>query len=147
MDSMNDRRGFLRRSALAAGAAVASSLLKVPAFAATSEGESPVAATKAGRVRGALDNGVYVFKGIRYGADTTARRFMPPLQPEPWAGVRDALEYGPASPQPSRGGEKTSEDCLFLNVWTPGLRDRARRPVMFYIHGGAYSNGSGSSPL
>jgi para-nitrobenzyl esterase len=143
----NDRRAFLRQSALAACAAAGATLLKVPAFAATSAAESPVAATKAGRVRGALDNGVYVFKGIRYGADTTARRFQPPLAPEPWADVRDALEYGPMSPQPSRSAEKASEDCLFLNVWTPGLRDGRKRPVMFYIHGGAYSNGSGASPL
>ena len=143
----NGRRTFLRQTALAAGAAASSALLKVPAFAATFEGESPVAATKAGRVRGALDDGVHVFKGIRYGADTTARRFMPPLPPEPWADVRDALEYGPMSPQPSRSTEKASEDCLFLNVWTPALRDGRKRPVMFYIHGGAYSNGSGSSPL
>lgn len=141
------RRSFLRRAALAAGAGAASAVLKVPAFAATFAAESPVAATKAGRVRGATDKGVYVFKGIRYGADTTGRRFMPPLAPEPWVGVRDALEYGPASPQPSRPAERTSEDCLFLNVWTPGLRDGRKRPVMFYIHGGAYSNGSGSSPL
>lgn len=98
-------------------------------------------------MRGALDGGIYVFKGIRYGADTSPRRFMPPLPPEPWTGVRDAVEYGPAAPQPSRGGERTDEDCLFLNVWTPGLRDRGKRPVMFYIHGGAYSNGSGSSAL
>jgi len=144
---MNDRRTFLRQSALVAGAAAASSLLKVPAFATTLVTESPVAETKAGRVRGAMDNGILVFKGIRYGADTTGRRFMPPLPPEPWTGVRDALEYGPASPQPSRSSEKMSEDCLFLNVWTPGLRDGRKRPVMFYIHGGAYSNGSGSSPL
>ncbi|HEX7312561.1 MAG TPA: carboxylesterase/lipase family protein [Pyrinomonadaceae bacterium] len=144
---MNDRRTFLRRSALVAGATAASSLLKIPSFATTLVTESPVAATKAGRVRGAIDNGIFVFKGIRYGADTAARRFMPPLPPEPWTDVRDALEYGPASPQPSRGSEKTSEDCLFLNVWTQGLRDGRKRPVMFYIHGGAYSNGSGSSPL
>jgi para-nitrobenzyl esterase len=144
---MNDRRNFLRQSALAAGAAAASSILKIAAFATTLTADSPVAATKAGRVRGASDNGVYVFKGIRYGADTTGRRFLPPLAPEPWAGVRDALDYGPASPQASRASEKTSEDCLFLNVWTPALRDGRKRPVMFYIHGGAYSNGSGSSPL
>ncbi|HEX8685807.1 MAG TPA: carboxylesterase/lipase family protein [Pyrinomonadaceae bacterium] len=144
---MNERRRFLRRSALAAGAAAASTLLKAPAFVAAFADESPVAATKAGRVRGATDNGVHVFRGIRYGADTAGRRFMPPLPPEPWAGVRDALEYGPMSPQPSRSPEKASEDCLFLNVWTPGLRDGRKRPVMFYIHGGAYSNGSGSSPL
>jgi para-nitrobenzyl esterase len=141
------RRAFLRQSALAAGAAAASSLLKIPAFATTLAVAEPVATTKAGQVRGAVDNGINVFKGIRYGADTTARRFMPPLPPEPWTGVRDALEYGPMSPQGSRSTEKASEDCLFLNVWTPALRDRARRPVMFYIHGGAYSNGSGSSPL
>jgi para-nitrobenzyl esterase len=147
MDVKKDRRTFLRQSALAAGAAVASTRLKVPAFATTLTTDAPVAATKAGRVRGAMDNGIHVFKGIRYGADAAARRFMPPLPPEAWEGVRDALEYGPASPQASRSSEKTSEDCLFLNVWTPSLRDGARRPVMFYIHGGAYSNGSGSSPL
>jgi len=56
------------------------------------------------------------------------------------------LEYGPASPQPA-GDEPTSEDCLFLNVWTPGIADGGRRPVMVYIHGGAYSTGSGSDPL
>jgi para-nitrobenzyl esterase len=141
---MNDRRAFLRRSALAAAG---STLLRAPAFATTIEPEAPVARTKAGRVRGATDNGVHVFRGVRYGADTGARRFQPPLPPEPWADVRDALEYGPASPQPSRTPEQGSEDCLFLNVWTPALRDGRRRPVMFYIHGGAYSNGSGSSPL
>src|SRR5687768_11235662 len=144
MDSMNDRRTFLRRSALAAAA---STVLRVPAFATTLAAESPVARTKAGRVRGATDGGVHVFKGVRYGADTSARRFMPPLPPEPWDDVRDALEYGPSSPQTSRATGNASEDCLFLNVWTPGMRDGRKRPVMFYIHGGAYSNGSGSSPL
>ena len=72
---------------------------------------------------------------------------MPPAPPDPWSEVRDALAYGPASPQQSRGSDRTGEDCLFLNVWTPGLRDGRKRPVMFYIHGGAYNNGSGSSPL
>jgi para-nitrobenzyl esterase len=83
---------------------------------------------------------------VRYGADTAPIRFMPPRPPERWSGVRDALDYGHSSPQPGKG-EIFSEDCLFLNVWTPALRDRARRPVMVYIHGGAYSRGSGSSPL
>lgn len=72
---------------------------------------------------------------------------MPPLPPEKWTGILDALQYGASSPQGSRGPEQVSEDCLFLNVFTPGLRDGRKRPVMFYIHGGAYSNGSGSSPL
>src|SRR5262249_35612401 len=106
----------------------------------------PVAHTRYGGVRGVDDGGIKVFKGIRYGADTASRRFMAPLPPERWSGARDALEYGAASPQ-GRGEAHQSEDCLFLNVWTPGLRDNRRRAVMVYIHGGAYSGGSGSSPL
>ncbi len=107
---------------------------------------SPVAMTRWGRVRGVADAGVLTFKGIRYGADTAPRRFMAPAPPIPWRGVADAMQYGAASPQ--RGDEANqSEDCLFLNVWTPRLRDGARRPVMVYIHGGGYATGSGSSPL
>lgn len=142
-----DRRSFLRQSAIVVGAAAAASFEKVPVIARTLAVDSPVAATKSGPVRGYLDNGINVFKGVRYGADTTKRRFLPPALPEPWTGVREALNYGPGAPQPSRSTEKPNEDCLFLNVWTPGLRDGRKRPVMFYIHGGAYNNGSGSSPL
>ncbi len=143
----SDRRSFLRESARGAlGAGASLFLARATSFAA-SVPDSPVATTKAGQVRGYTDDGVNVFKGIPYGADTTGRRFMPPAPPAPWSGARDALAYGPSSPQPSRGSEHTSEDCLYLNVWTPGLRDGRKRPVMFYIHGGAYSNGSGSSPL
>ncbi len=143
------RRTFLRNAALVAGGAVASGLIRVPSFAATLATDSPVATTKTGQVRGFMDSGVNVFKGIPYGADTTARRFMPPVPAASWTGVRDALEYGAAAPQQTRAGERTSEDCLYLNVWTPALRDGGgrKRPVMFYIHGGAYANGSGSSPL
>jgi para-nitrobenzyl esterase len=143
----SNRRTFIRNSLLVAGGAAASRLIRMPAFATTPAGASPVATTKHGQVRGYLDQGINVFKGIRYGADTSARRFMPPLPPEPWSEVREALAYGPMSPQPSRSNEKQSEDCLFLNVWTPVMRDGRKRPVMFYIHGGAYNNGSGSSPL
>jgi para-nitrobenzyl esterase len=142
-----NRRDFLQRSLLTAGATAAVRFLGQPTIARASVFESPVASTKAGRVRGFTDNGINVFKGIRYGADTTGRRFLPPAPPSPWSEVRDALVYGPASPQPSRGAERTSEDCLFLNVWTAGLCDNRKRPVMCYIHGGAYSNGSGSSAL
>jgi para-nitrobenzyl esterase len=134
-----NRRAFLRQSIL-----VASSMAGAHAYAAT--GQSPVATTRHGRIRGYRDNGIDVFKGVRYGADTALRRFMAPLAPQAWSGVLEALEHGPSSPQSSRE-DAVSEDCLFLNVYTPGLRDRARRPVMFYIHGGAYNNGSGSSPL
>ena len=141
-----DRRSFVRNSTFAAGG-VALSIVSLPSFARALSTESPIASTRAGKVRGFADNGVSVFKGIRYGADTTKRRFMPPLPPEPWTDVRDALQYAANAPQPSRAADKPNEDCLFLNVWTPGLRDGRKRPVMFYIHGGAYNNGSGSSPL
>ena len=73
-------------------------------------------------------------------ADTSRRRFLPPVAPEPWTGVRDAIEFGPVAPQP--GGRVVSEDCLHLNLWTPGLQDNARRPVMVWFHGGAYSGGT-----
>jgi para-nitrobenzyl esterase len=142
-----DRRSFLRSSAVVAGSIAASSLIRMPAFAGVLSAEAPIASTSAGKVRGYVDNGISVFKGIRYGADTAKRRFQPPAPPEPWPEVREALAYGPSAPQPSRATDKPNEDCLFLNVWTPGLRDGRKRPVMFYIHGGAYNNGSGSSPL
>src|SRR6185295_16214431 len=127
-----------RRTLLAAGLLVPSGVFAAPA--------SPTARTTNGPVRGYQDNGIQVFKGVRYGAPPP--RFQPPSRPTPWTQTADATRYGPASPQ--AGGAKDeaqSEDCLFLNVWTPGLRDGARRPVMVYLHGGAYSNGSGSSPL
>jgi len=105
-----------------------------------------LASTRSGRIRGANDRGIHVFKGVPYGADTTARRFMPALPEQPWTGVREALAPGASAPQSGSDGPG-SEDCLFLNVFTPGLRDGGKRPILFYIHGGGYNNGSGSSPL
>jgi len=136
-DDAVDRRTWLK------GAGALAGLIAAPALAATA---APIARTTAGRVRGALDSGIAAFKGIRYGADTRPRRFQPPQKPKPWSGVRDALAFGPACPQ-ARPAENASEDCLFLNVWTPALRDGGKRTVMFYIHGGAYSNGSGSAAI
>lgn len=142
-----NRRSFVRWAASVGAGTAACALVRMPDLTARSYADSPVASTRWGRVRGYLDNGINVFKGIRYGADTAKRRFMPPLPPDPWTEVRDALEYGSSAPQTSRQNDKPNEDCLFLNVWTPALRDGGKRPVMFYIHGGAYNNGSGSSPL
>jgi para-nitrobenzyl esterase len=107
---------------------------------------APVATTRHGRVRGYVDREIKVFKGVRYGADTSARRFQPAVAPHPWDGVAEATAYGHASPQKSDEADQ-SEDCLFLNVWTPALTDGGARPVMVYVHGGAHANGSGSSPL
>lgn len=152
-----NRRTLLRQLVLGAGAAASrSSFGKAVAAPA-----APVASTNAGRVRGTTTREVHVFKGIPYGADTAARRFMAPVPPAPWTGIRDAIDFGPRAPQSSGRGVgslrhgyylppelgSVSEDCLHLNVWTPGLRDGRKRPVMVYIHGGAYSGGSANNVL
>jgi para-nitrobenzyl esterase len=134
------RRDVLRASVAAAA------LAGLGSHSAFGAGDSTRVQTRSGPVRGYTDRGVSVFKGVRYGADTAPRRFLPPVSPAPWEHEVDALEYGPACPQ-SKDGEPMSEDCLFLNVWTPAANDGRKRAVMVYIHGGAYSNGSGSSPL
>ncbi|WP_340646994.1 carboxylesterase/lipase family protein [Phenylobacterium sp.] len=134
-------RDLSRRRLIAASGAL---LLPSGVHAA---GGSPVAKTTNGPVRGFVDQGVKAFKGVRYGADTGPRRFKPPLPPNSWTKVLNATAYGPSSPQGGRDDQAQSEDCLFLNVWTPGLRDGGKRAVMVYLHGGAYSTGSGSSPL
>lgn len=117
-----------------------------------------VAATQYGKVRGFEEDGVKVFKGIRYGADTATTRFAAPKAPEPWDDIKEALAYGNSTrqvPTGSGGGlfaswrpdpvPALSEDSLFLNVWTPELRDGVKRPVMVWFHGGGFSSGNGSS--
>ena len=117
--------------------------------------DAPIATTAHGPVRGATEDGILVFKGIPYGATTAgAARFHAPAPPVAWSAVRDALAYPPMAPQSvfTPGSLFTSwtfdkdisEDCLALNVWTPGLRDGAKRPVMVWFHGGDYSSLSGS---
>lgn len=140
-----DRRGFVAGSAatliLSAGAAGAQ--------------DAPVATTRAGRVRGRAVEGVKVFQGVPYGDTTAGRRFMPPRPAPAWNDVRDALDFGPQSPQ--LGAERPTvyaswsnprpagEDCLVLNVYTPGLGDGGKRPVMVWFHGGGFTSGSASS--
>jgi para-nitrobenzyl esterase len=115
------------------------------------------------------DNGVLAFKGIAYGMDTAKTRFAAPKKPEPWREVRACTAWAPRAPQvvgarpayesarrdapppagyhlpPDEGIQ--SEDCLHVNVWTPALRDGRKRPVMFYIHGGAFANGTANAAL
>ncbi len=110
--------------------------------------------TRSGKVQGYTRDGVHVFKGIPFARPPVGPlRFQPPQPPEPWAGVLDATRYGAISAQLQGRMERlfgappieSSEDSLRLNVWTPGLDD-ARRPVMVWIHGGAFVNGTGSTP-
>ncbi len=141
---MGNSHIIIRRRVLANGLA-ASAVMSSNAFAAQSS-ERPLAMTAHGPVRGYAKAGVNIFKGVRYGADTGPVRFEKPVAPAPWTEVAEAVEYGPACPQ--RGDrEPMSEDCLFLNVWTPAVADGGARPVMVYFHGGAYNSGSGSHPM
>ncbi len=109
-----------------------------------------------GKLEGTDQDGLFVFKGIPFAVPPVgARRWLPPEKPAPWTGVRDARRFGAVAPQNKLmltalsamvvDGEQ-SEDCLTLNVWTPAL-DGKRRPVMVWIHGGAFTIGSGSQSL
>jgi para-nitrobenzyl esterase len=120
-------------------------------FAADVRPEFVTATTSAGKVRGTVVEGIRIFKGIPYGGTTAGKnRFMPPTKPTPWTDTRDALAWGASAPQtvPPRVSRQASEseDCLVLNVFTPAL-DNKKRPVMVWLHGGGWANGSGSSPI
>jgi para-nitrobenzyl esterase len=115
---------------------------------------SPVVATAAGKVQGFVSNNVCAYRGIPYGAPTGgARRFLPPVAPAAWTGVRQLSDCGPPCPQINTDlpawvdPRPASEDCLHLNVWTPREARGRKLAVMFWIHGGAYLSGSGGLSL
>lgn len=177
-----NRRDFLWRTSILSVSGL--SLFK---YAQGRDLKYVVAETVFGKIRGVEGRGIKIFKGIPYGGSTEgANRFMPPVDPAKWAGVRDALEYGYSAPQsvPKKqtdqpntltappvkpvavpapelppgpsiyralavpGAKPTGEgeDCLVLNVWTPGINDGGKRPVMLWLHGGGFRGGSGSNP-
>jgi para-nitrobenzyl esterase len=111
--------------------------------------------TDCGRIRGIQEDGVLAFRGIPFAQPPSGPlRFRPPQRPAAWDGVRDACTYGPAAmqvanPVAAQMGlvpPEVSEDCLYLNVWTPAA-DGAQRPVLVWLHGGAWVTGAGSLPL
>src|SRR5579859_1267704 len=125
-------------------------------------GHTDLVATTNGPVRGTREAGLEIFKGLRYGAPALgAARFKPPRLPTAWTEPVEASAYGaPAIQSGLAPGERrtspgdppapdepaSSEDCLFLNVWTPGL-DAKARPVMVWLHGGGFANGSGGAAM
>ena len=156
-----DRRTLLRYSGMAAASLALHS--KGIAWTQTQQ-PVPLANTMAGRVSGAFIDGVNVFKAIPYGADTAKTRFKAPVPPAPWIDVKDCTKFAAMAPQlispalanrlstsglprPTRDQSLQSQDCLHLNVWTAGLRDKMKRPVLVYFHGGAYNNGTVNSDL
>src|SRR5882672_3091311 len=149
-----DRRTFIATSGVAAAGLI---IGRREVWAQTGQGTpGATVATAAGKVRGLLiDKKIHAFRGVPYGASTAgARRFQPPVRPEPWTGVRDTFELGLRSPlidsnlvpewRPLNLREPMGEDCLNLNVWTPSVNDNrgGKRPVMVWLHGGGYAVGS-----
>ncbi|HTO72241.1 MAG TPA: carboxylesterase/lipase family protein, partial [Gemmatimonadales bacterium] len=167
----NERSGLGRRAwmkAVAGGAAatgVGYGSAKKPFAGAPASGETlivvsdtnAIVETTVGKVQGFTRNGIQTFRGIPYAGTTAgAARFLPPSKPAPWKETRSALWYGKTCPQEARGGWESDavsflfqwddgqpgEDCLRVNVWSPGL-DGKKRPVMVWLHGGGFQAGSG----
>jgi len=103
----------------------------------------PVVKTNEGYIKGLTENGIAVFKGIPYARPPVGnQRFMPPVQHTPWTDTLNTVQFGSSAMQPSGANPSGSEDCLYLNLYTPKTDDR-KRPVVVWVHGGSMTNGSG----
>ena len=113
--------------------------------------DEPIVETKAGKLRGLIADGTYIFRGIRY---AEAERFHLPRPVRPWEGVKNAIAFGPVCPEESTPIARDqyyvphyhhmqSEDCQYLNIWTRSVDREAKKPVMVWIHGGLFDTGSG----
>jgi len=174
-----NRRTVLRSAGAAVATAAGRHMFAMAAQLTSQEvaaNSAPIAKTRYGSVSGTLEDGIRVFRGVPYGADTAPIRFQAPLPPAPWTGVKACDAFTTRAPQltvlrgleaigsaPSLGSAGSAiagappriapesgvqtEDCLHLNVFTPALRDHRKRPVLVYFHGGAYNNGSVNSAL
>ncbi len=147
------RRWQLRSNTCTAIISVMCLLHAAPANAASGQGENPIVATQSGKVEGIqTKNGVLAFLGIPFGQPPRGDlRFAPPVEVSPWDGVRDATRAGCSAPQMLDDLEPSSkftqdEDCLNLDIWTPGV-DGKKRPVIVYIHGGAFIGGGSNDPV
>jgi para-nitrobenzyl esterase len=169
------RRTILKRAALVVGAGAAMQSVtptgNAPSSSASYElgGSSVIAQAgtavveiESGKIAGAIIRKIYSFKGIPYGATTAGQnRFRPAQKPEPWTGIRSSRQYGLVCPQDKGTGRLNDEeafmfqwqdsvegeDCLRVNVWTPGINDNKKRPVMVWLHGGGFTAGSGHDTL
>ena len=166
----SSRRNFVRTmGAGAAGLTIGGAAFTSPSCSSSSSGSTEdgqvlfigdniaVAGTRYGRVRGYQLRGIYYFLGIPYGSDTSGlNRFMLPQKPKPWDDIFPAVWWGNSAPQVMEGRysnryssfvdhwnyDDVSENCLSINVFTPAINDGRKRPVMFWLHGGGFTNGN-----
>ncbi|HEX3934101.1 MAG TPA: carboxylesterase/lipase family protein [Puia sp.] len=112
-------------------------------IALNTSAQSPVVKTNEGYIKGLIENGIAVFKGIPYAQPPMGNlRYMPPVAHSPWADTLNTVQFGSSALQPSGAAAAGSEDCLYLNLYTP-MPDHHKRAVVIWVHGGSMTAGSG----